>query len=466
MHITSLTQIRSGDSLKFIDKNVYIQANIDCHGELMFLDCNIFYNCGETIGKITLSPGAELNVWDSHVFGGAYDDAAFIRGKQADINCTNSTFHNCQCFLSVTDSEFYMDKCGVYNCIRGFICVNNGINCSVENTLIKVDDPAIITSEITYKKEHSGLSLPHIFDIDCWCKYKNNLFYCPLELVDSLWLTVFWGDHHSVEQCTFITLGRPSIHYSYSPQTIRDSLFVGGSGVINMDRGGELTASMFINCENAVECSNNKIDSCYFVDCYGPTIRNSGSGEALIDSCIFLNTKHIPKPEKTHWLIDTMSCIHVGCDVSIMGKGYRKPNDIRNCLFYGLTQYENIIAPKGGYSKPEDLIAVIDGCRFINCDCINTIKTDVVYRTEILNIKKTAKNVMQIENCEGVSKKSWSRESTLYFSKEMADVELSGKQWGCDFLHSDIYMEHNLNTNDRIMAWIKDYEARVISETE
>ena len=73
---------------------------------------------------------------------------------------------------------------------------------------------------------------------------------------------------------------------------------------------------------------------------------------------------------------------------------------------------------------------------------------------------------MQIENCEGVSKKSWSQESALYFSKEMTDVELSGKQWGCDFLHSDFYMEHNLNTNDRIMAWIKDYEARVISETE
>ena len=80
--------------------------------------------------------------------------------------------------------------------------------------------------------------------------------------------------------------------------------------------------------------------------------------------------------------------------------------------------------------------------------------------------RKHAKNVMQITNCEGVSKKSRSRESTLYFSKEMADIELSGKQWGCAFLHSDFYLEHNLNTDERITPWIKDYEARVISETE
>jgi hypothetical protein len=262
-------------------------------------------------------------------------------------------------------------------------------------------------------------------------------------------------------------LGDQHINCANNSKHISNCLFVGGSSVISMDRGGELTTSMFINCENAVECINNKIDSCYFVDCYGPTIRNSGSGEAIIDSCIFLNRKHIPKPEKTHWLIDTLSCIHVGCNInSVMGKGYNKPNEIRNCLFHGLTQYENIIAPDGGYSKPEETIAIVDSCRFINCDCINPIKTDVVYHSEILNIKKHAKNVMQITNCEGVFKKSWSRESTLYFSKEMADIELSGKQWGCAFLHSDFYLEHNLNTDERITPWIKDYEARVISETE
>ena len=206
---------------------------------------------------------------------------------------------------------------------------------------------------------------------------------------------------------------------------------------------------------------------CYFIDCFGPTIRNSISGEAIIDDCVFLNTKHIPKPEKTHWLIDTLSCIHVGCNInSIMGKGYNNPNEIRNCLFYGLTQYENIIAPDDGHSKPEDTIAIIDSCRFINCDCVNTIKTDLIYHTEILNIKKTAKNVMKIIDCEGVSNKNWWRESTQYFSDEMAEIELSGKQWGCDFLHSDFYLEHNLNTDEVITLWIKDYEARVISETE
>ena len=467
VHINKLTQIRSGERLQFYKKNVYIEANIDCHGELQFYGCNIYYNVGTSIGTITLSPESQLNIWNSHVFGESLDETAFIRGKQADISCLNSTFHNCQRFIHVTDSEFYMDKCGVYNCIRGFVCVDNGINCSVENALIIVDDPAIIANETTYRKEHSGISSPNIFDIDRSCEYKNNLFYCPLELVDSLWLTVFWGDNHSVEHCTFITLGHPNIHYSYSPKTISDSLFVGGSSVINMGRGGELTASMFINCENAVECYNNSINLCYFIDCFGPTIRNSISGEAIIDDCVFLNTKHIPKPEKTHWLIDTLSCIHVGCNInSIMGKGYNNPNEIRNCLFYGLTQYENIIAPDDGHSKPEDTIAIIDSCRFINCDCVNTIKTDLIYHTEILNIKKTAKNVMKIIDCEGVSNKNWWRESTQYFSDEMAEIELSGKQWGCDFLHSDFYLEHNLNTDEVITLWIKDYEARVISETE
>ena len=467
VYVNKLTQIRSGERLQFYKQNVYIEANIDCHGELQFFGCNIYYNAGASIGKITLSPESQLNIWHSHVFGGILDETAFVRGKQADVSCLNSTFHNCQNFISVTDSWFYMNKCGVYNCIRGFVCVKNGRDSSVENTLIKVDDPTITASEITYKKEHSGLFLPKIFDIDRWCEYKNNLFYCPLELVDSLWLTVFWGDNHSVEHCSFITLGHPDIYYSYSPKTISDSLFVGGSSVISMDSGGELTTSMFINCENAVKCSiSNKINSCYFVDCCGPTIRNSISGEAIIDNCIFLNTRHIPKPEKTHWLIDTLSCIHVGCNIGIMGKGYNKPNEIRNCLFHGLTQYENIIAPYGGYSKPEETIAIIDSCRFINCDCINAIKTDVVYHTEILNIKKTAKNVMQIINCEGVSNKNWRRESTQYFSSEMADIELSGKQYGCDFLHSDFYMEYNLNIDERIAPWIKDYEARVIFETK
>ena len=81
-----------------------------------------------------------------------------IRGKQADINCTNSTFRNCNNFIDVEISEIYMDKCGVYNCISKFICTKvdymSGVGQSqITNTLIVIDDPQALELAKVYDEE-------------------------------------------------------------------------------------------------------------------------------------------------------------------------------------------------------------------------------------------------------------------------------------------------------------------------
>lgn len=465
VYVNKLTQVRSGERLQFYKKNVYIEANIDCHGELEFFGCNIYYNAGASIGKITLSPESQLNIWNSHVFGGSLDETPFVRGKQADISCLNSTFHNCQRFINVTDSEFYMDKCGVYNCIRGFICVDNGINCSVENTLIKVDDPAIIASEITYKNEHSGLSSPHIFDIDRWCEYKNNLFYCPFEFEDSLWLTVFWGEQHSVENCTFITLGSQSIHYSCYPKTISNCLFVGGSNVISLNNKSNLENSMFVRCRNSISCGKDVIKGCTFVDCQRISIEAQFRGGAVIEDCLFMNTKVISKEPKDKWGNEIGPCIKVYCDREFMEKGTNQPTHISGCTFYNLNNYDYIIAP-AAVNKPEEVIAEIENCRFANCDCVGAIQKDTYYYSGIFDIKKTVRDVMKAANCEGVDLYGWRRNPEKTISNSEVNVDLTEKPYGCEYLTSVFYFNHDLVSDDKLRPWISDFENRVIADPE
>ena len=465
VYVNMLTQVRSGERLQFYKKNVYIEANIDCHGELEFFGCNIYYNAGASIGKITLSPKSQLNIWNSHVFGGSLDETAFVRGKQADISCLNSTFHNCQRFISVTDSEFYMDKCGVYNCIRGFVCVDNGINCSVENTLIKVDDPTIIASEITYKNEHSGLSSPNIFDIDRWCEYKNNLFYCPFEFEDSLWLTVFWGEQHSVENCTFITLGSQSIHYSCYPKTISNCLFVGGSNVISLNDKSDLENSMFVGCRNSISCGKDVIKCCTFVDCQRILIEAQFRGGAVIEDCLFMHTKVISKEPKDKWGNEIDPCIKVYCDREFMEKGTNQPTHISGCTFYNLNNYDYIIAP-AAVNKPEEVIAEIENCRFANCDCVGAIQKDTYYYSEVLSLKKTVRDVVKVANCEGVDLHGWRRNTEKTISTSEVNVDLTEKPYGCEYLTSVFYFNHDLASDDKLRPWISDFENRVIADPE
>ena len=470
IHVTNLTQIRAGERLQFYKKNVYIEANIDCHGELQFFGCNIYYNAGANIGKITLSPESQLNIWNSQVFGGPLDETAFIRGKQADISCLNSAFHNCQRFINVTDSEFGMDKCGVYNCIREFVCVDNGINSSVENTLIILDDPTIIEDAVGYQNEHKGLSSPMIFDIDRWCEYKNNLFYCPFEFKDSLWLTVFWGDHHSVEDCTFITLGSQNIHYSSYPQTINNCLFVGGSNVISLNGDGlsgnsNLSNSMFIGCKNAVSCYKDIIQGCTFVDCQRTSIEAQFRGGAVVENCLFMNTKVVPRESKDKCGNEISPCIKVYCEREFMEKGKNKPNTINNCTFYNLNNYDYIITPSAT-GKPEEVIAQVENCRFINCDCVRAIQKDTYYYSDILSIKKTVRDVMKVVNCEGVDLYGWRRNSEKTISNSEINVDLTKKPYGCEYLTSVFYFNHDLVSDDRLRSWISDFEQRVIAEIE
>jgi hypothetical protein len=469
VYISMLTQIRSGESLKFIDQNVYIQANIDCHGEIIFLDCNVFYNCGDANGKITLSPGAKFNVWNSRVECCAYDDTAFVRGEGAEILCMNSIFHRCSQFISVESSEVTIDCCGVYNCIRKFVSAKESYNCIVENTLIAINDLDAVNGEIAYQKSHSGLASPSIFDIDRLCEYKNNLFYCPIEFDDSLWLTVFWSGNHSVENCTFITLGNQTIHYSWGSKTISNCLFVGGSNVIYLDGGGldgnnNLSNSMFIGCKNAVSCHKDIIQGCTFVNCQRISIEAQFRGGAVIEDCLFVNTKVVPKEPKDKWGNEIGPCIKVYCEREFMEKGTNKPNIINNCTFYNLNNYDFVIAPKAT-GKPEDVIAQIEGCRFANCDCIEAIQRDTYYYSGIFEIKKTVRDVMKVVNCEGVGLCGWRSTGKTTGNNEI-NVNLTETSYGCEYLTSVIFIENGLTSADKLLPWVTDFEQKVILESE
>lgn len=464
VYITSLTQIRSGDSLKFIDKNVYIQANIDCHGELMFLDCNVFYNCGESIGKITLSPGAELNVWDSHVFGGAYDETAFIRGKQADINCTNSIFRNCNNFIEVETSEIYMDKCGVYNCISKFIGTKvdymSGIGQSqVTNTLVVIDDP----QALALAKEHK-CSIAYVFDIQR-CEYQNNLFYYPAILSDAPWVILFSGKSQSVEDCTFIMLGDQHVNCASNSKHISNCLFVSGKGVVSLDGNSNLSNSMFIGCKNAIECGKDTIKECTFVDCLDTTIEAKFCGSTIIEACTFMNTKVVAKKQKGKYEDEIGPCIKLYCDREFMEKGANQPNQVNGCTFYHLNNYDYIIAP-AAVGKPEETIAVIEDCHFANCDCVKAIKMDVHYYSEILSIKKTVRDVMKVVNPEGADLYGWRSGSGKTISRNEVNVDLTETPYGCEYLTSVSYLNNGLVSDEKLRPWIAGFEQKIIAESE
>ncbi len=469
IHIAKLTQIRSGERLQFYKKNVYIEANIDCHGELEFFGCNIYYNAGESIGKITLSPKSQLNIWNSHVFGGSRDDSALVRGKQADISCLNSTFKNCANFIEIENSEIYMDKCGVYNSISNFIRTKvdymSGIGQSkITNTLIVIDDLQTLEQAKEYRN-----GIAYVFDIQR-CEYRNNLFYYPINATNTPWIILFTGESQHVENCTFIMLGDQRVSCANNSKVVSNCLFIGGYGVVSLngselEGNSKLSNSMFVGCKNSVSCYKDIIQGCTFVDCQRTSVEAQFRGGAVIDNCLFINTKVVPKESKDKWGNEISPCIKVYCEREFMEKGKNKPNTINNCTFYNLNNYDYIIAPSAT-GKPEEVIAQVENCRFINCDCVRAIQKDTYYYSDILSIKKTVRDVMKVENCEGVDLYGWRRNSEKTISNSEINVDLTEKPYGCEYLTSVFYFNHDLISDDKLRPWISDFEQRVIAEME
>ena len=296
-------------------------------------------------------------------------------------------------------------------------------------------------------------------------KYKNNLFYCPFEFEDSLWLTVFWGEQHSVENCTFITLGSQSIHYSCYPKTISNCLFVGGSNVISLNDQSNLENSMFVECQNSISCGKDIIKGCTFVDCLRTSIEAKFFGSTIVENCVFMNTKVVPKEQKDKYGNEIGPCVKVWCDREFMEKGKNKPNIINNCTFYNLNNYDYIIAPKAT-GKPEEVIAQIENCRFINCDCVGAIQKDTYYYSEVLSLKKTVRDVVKVANCEGVDLYGWRRNTEKTISNSEVNVDLTEKPYGCEYLTSVFYFNHDLVSDDKLRPWISDFENRVIADPE
>ncbi|MCM1124130.1 MAG: right-handed parallel beta-helix repeat-containing protein [Eubacterium sp.] len=406
--ISSILRIESSEVKKYCNKNIHLNAYINCEGELHFNHCTIYYNESEAGDEITLAENAKLFITNSVVICKGYDENAFITCKwKNEVLIENTSFEDCSYFIGGSNiSRFSVVKCQVHNCFKEFISIylREDSICEIKNNIIIQDDlkqfyigkagwnPKFIKitsygdEEVLFCEnvicEEEGFRRAGLQDGD---EKDNKLRY-------------FDCDNAIVKNCTFV-----GISSAVEAHSFLDSKFENCKAAIELGGHNGNTSvdnCVFINCTNVIRTADNsKITNCQFVSCYDSII-SPGTYESgvTVSFCQFVNIKNSLK--NNFW----------GADSSITfvrwTNSQAMENYLKKCIFDGVELEDNFLIAAEERGKPNGVVTYIKECDFRNCSTKRAdgkiIKEYIKYDTFFK--KKQDFHANQISDCRGLDR--------------------------------------------------------------
>ena len=415
--ISSILQVKVGNTKIYQYKNVHLSAYINCEGSLEFEHCIIYYNESDAADEITLAKGARISIRNSIVVCKGYDKNHFISCEGDNrVIIESTTFIDCSYFLKSGNScSFSMTKCELKNCFEQFISiyVDDESVCEISSNMIIQDD-----LNPFYINNRDNFRMPELINVSSYggkqVHFEENVIIenpkfkkTGVDNKDSDNRLIYFScDNAKVTNCSFRGIST-AIRCAY----IKECKFENCTEAIQTTTNWRSTKKpiidncVFKNCTNIIQADNDtRITNCQFVSCYNNLISSDRfDGGIYVEFCQFMNTKNLIDE-------DVIRGKHLGRIASIIfrrGKGAEtNSNYLKKCIFDGVEIGDNFLIVANAWEKPSGTITYIEECDFKNCATKRLsgkiIKEYIQYDTLFKKDKDFHANY--ISNCRGLEK--------------------------------------------------------------
>lgn len=442
--ISTIMQIKAGETKTFKNKNIHLKAFINCEGNIIFDHCIIYYNESDSGDEITLSKDASLTILNSQIICKGHDERAFITCEgDTQVTIDRTSFEDCAFFLkSSCDCVFSMTNCQLHNCYRDFLELyiyrGEKSDCVIRDNIIIQDGlapfyssetefgrPTLINVNSFYGKAISFINNTVVetekfrtADI-AEGKYNNTICYfsCDFGEVKNC---SFKGISSSIDalkyvECRFENCTaaiHPRYNYSSSTKAYIDNC-------------------VFVECTNVISTEENtQIKNCQFVSCYDYIISpNDFNGGVSVEFCQFINTRNSIKNDGFVSKFSSLACV----TFRRAKESKTKANFLKKCIFDGVELGDNFLIAALGNEKPSGTVTYIESCDFKNCstkrESGEIIKEFIEYDT--LFKKNVDFHANHVSECRGLDRINM--EGTETETVEIRTISTTGNSIGSAF---------------------------------
>ena len=411
--ISTILQIKPGETKTYKNKNIHLKAYINCEGDLIFDHCIINYNEANNGNEIKLSNKANLTITNSVILCKDFDKNAFITCEGAGkVTLDRNTFEDCSHFIkSGSICSFSMTNCRLHNCYEDFIDLDIGSDSStsvIKNNVIIQDGLNSFYSKLenywmmqlisvnSFENNKVEFYNNSIIEEESFRKAgvkkgksENQIIY-----FDSVYGN---GD---IKNCFFKGISRSISAVKFVDcrfENCTDAIFLKQN--YSASDGPCVDNCVFVECTNVIDTVDNaKITNCQFVSCYDHIIDPlEFDGGVSVEFCQFINTRNTIESYTS-----SLSCVQFQ-----RGKGSDgKANYLKNCIFDGADLEDNFLIGAVAIEKPSGTVTYIENCDFKNCstqrESGKIIKEYVQYDT--LFKKDVNFHANTISGCKGLDK--------------------------------------------------------------
>lgn len=414
-------QIGKDETKTFKNKSVHINAFVQCHGNLIFENCEIFYN--EKMGEpcqITLEEDSSLSIEKCTIVCKNDSEKVLLEIEYAsNITITDSLFGDCPKFISgdlQKGGKFYLTKCRIINPHQDFFNLHGG-------------DIKISRSIISFNKAMPPKDVFHpcVFGGSCGADGSFSIETVLVEGFEGLnkkgedirttnFRSVFGISDALFYRCTFKNIiGCINRAATVSHCRFEDCDEVVEFGILNLNNNvKKLEQCIFERCENVVENSTTTdILYCQFLSCRNQLVHSGMSGSCSVQYCEFYNTRF----EST--LCSATACLTAAACLTfdrMKGKNIHSSR-IKNCVFDGVelvcTNQNAYLYDMGNgflirgklYDKIDGVAVWIENCYFHNCKTNRDDKRIIEMRsfyTRPFSSKLIEIKSVSISDCSGL----------------------------------------------------------------
>ena len=448
--ISTILQIKPGETKTYKNKNMHLRAYINCEGNLIFDHCIINYNETDDGDEITLSNKANLTITNSVIRCKGIDENYFITCEDADqITLDRNTFEDCSYFIKASSiCTFSMTNCKLHNCFDDFINLDVGhksSTCIIKNNVIIQD--GLNSFYIKEEKPRSAMLISvNSFENNKVEFYNNSIFEeedfrkAGVKKGKSENQIVYFDSifgNGDIKNCFFKGISRPisavkfvECRFEKCAEAIYLKQNYSSSEVSGVDN------CVFVECTNVIKTVDGaEITNCQFVSCYDDIIDPVGFwGGVSVEFCQFVNTKNTMENDLFTSHLYGPACIRFRRCKGSDGKA----NYIKKCIFDGIELGDNFLIAAVAFEKPSGTVTHIENCDFKNCstqrDSGKIIKEYIQYDT--LFRKNLSFHANEISGCKGLDKIN--KEKSKSESTEVRTMSTTGNTIGSEFKTKDM----------------------------
>lgn len=368
LKISSITNVESGETLEYKNKNIIIESIINCKGKIIFDCCNITYNSSSRNSEIILSDSASLVANNCTFYCKGNTDKLFIKSTdyKSCISFDHCKFNDCSHFVGDYIKEFTLVNSQILNCANEFV----KLFFYHDEDICNISDNVILNEKLSAFNKPDESFLPiTLFDIHQPCDVNMDLSICNnsvtqkkefRELLDNNQKIIYFDIHNgTISNCTFYGTDK----CVENAIKVENCIFRNCNSPISSGENEKYRANIkkcfFRNCTNALDVrSDTTVSNCKFYSCKGKLINgwSAFEGGVVIEFCEFLNHQNIGKNYRDSSILLRRS-----------KKSKSNSNDIKNCVFDGCVLSENYLITSACSEKPHNIVCYVQNCEFRNC---------------------------------------------------------------------------------------------------